>query len=150
MRIKCLSRRGGPAALDAVVTISTARGQIEEVVVHRGYVNEGSLEVDYIGDRVVETVADEADLEISGRVIISENVQQARQERRIRAAMEGPPVVIDGNVAQVFADVAVDDAAIAALPAESSASTTTPSASSSRASTPGSPASRGPRSSRGS
>ena len=46
MRIKCLSRREGPAALDAVVTISTVRGQIEEVVVHRGYVNEGTLEVD--------------------------------------------------------------------------------------------------------
>ena len=51
MRIKCLSRQEGPAALDAVVTISTDRGQIEEVVVHRGYVNEGSLEVDYIGER---------------------------------------------------------------------------------------------------
>ena len=51
MRINCLSQREGPAALDAVVTISTARGQIEEVVVHRGYVNEGSLEVYYIGER---------------------------------------------------------------------------------------------------
>jgi hypothetical protein len=51
MRIKCLSWRQGPAALDAVVTIFTARGQIEEVVVHRGHVNEGSLEVYYIGER---------------------------------------------------------------------------------------------------
>ena len=52
MRIKCLSRREGPAALNTVVTISAARGQIEEVVVHRGYVDhQGSLEVYYIGER---------------------------------------------------------------------------------------------------
>ena len=52
MRIKCLSRREGPAALNAVVTISAARGQIEEVVGHRGYVDhQGSLEVYYIGER---------------------------------------------------------------------------------------------------
>jgi len=35
MRIKFASRRAGLVALEAVVAIPTARGQTEEVVVHR-------------------------------------------------------------------------------------------------------------------
>jgi hypothetical protein len=51
MRIKFASRRAGPVALEAVVAIPTARGQTEEVVVHRGYLDERSLEVTYIGEQ---------------------------------------------------------------------------------------------------
>ena len=35
MRIRCKSRREGAAPLEAVVTISTAHGRTEEVIVHR-------------------------------------------------------------------------------------------------------------------
>jgi len=51
MRIKFAGRRAGPVALEAVVAIPTARGQTEEVVVHRGYLDERSLEVTYIGEQ---------------------------------------------------------------------------------------------------
>ena len=51
MRIKFAGRRAGPVALEAVVAIPTARGQTEEVIVHRGYLDERSLEVTYIGEQ---------------------------------------------------------------------------------------------------
>ena len=51
MRIRCKSRREGAAPLEAVVTISTAHGRTEEVIVHRGLVDEGGLEVYYIGEQ---------------------------------------------------------------------------------------------------
>ena len=51
MRIKFKSRREGHVALEAVVAIPTARGQTEEVIVHRGDLDERSLEVTYIGER---------------------------------------------------------------------------------------------------
>jgi len=41
MRIKFESRREGRGPLEAVVSIPTARGQTEEVIVHRGYLAEG-------------------------------------------------------------------------------------------------------------
>jgi hypothetical protein len=51
MLIKFESRREGRVPLEAVVAIPTARGQTEEVAVHRGYLVEGGLEVTYIGER---------------------------------------------------------------------------------------------------
>jgi hypothetical protein len=43
--------RDGPIPLETVVTIATARGPTEEVIVHRGQVDERSPEVAYIGER---------------------------------------------------------------------------------------------------
>ena len=51
MRIKFKSRQEGPIPLEAVVTISTARGRTEDVIVHRSQIDERSVEVDYIGER---------------------------------------------------------------------------------------------------
>ena len=51
MRIRCLSRREGGAPLEVVVTIPTARGETEQALVHRGYLDERSLEVTYIGEQ---------------------------------------------------------------------------------------------------
>jgi hypothetical protein len=51
MRIKFKSRREGPVPMEAVVTISTARGRNEEVIVHRSQIDERGIEVDYIGER---------------------------------------------------------------------------------------------------
>jgi hypothetical protein len=51
MRIKFKSRREGPVPMEAVVTISTARGRNEEVIVHRGQIDERGIEVYYIGER---------------------------------------------------------------------------------------------------
>ena len=51
MRIKFKSRREGPIALEAVVTIATGNGRTEEVIVHRSQVDERSVEVYYIGER---------------------------------------------------------------------------------------------------
>ena len=42
MRIKFKSRREGPVPMEAVVTISTARGRNEEVIVHRSQIDEGA------------------------------------------------------------------------------------------------------------
>ena len=51
MRIKFKSRREGPVPMEAVVTISTARGRNEEVIVHRSQIDERGIEVYYIGER---------------------------------------------------------------------------------------------------
>jgi hypothetical protein len=51
MRIKFKSRRQGPVPLEAVVIISAARGQTEEVIVHRSQIDERGIEVHYIGER---------------------------------------------------------------------------------------------------
>jgi hypothetical protein len=51
MRIKLKSRREGPVPMEAVVTISTARGRNEEVIVHRSQIDERGIEVYYIGER---------------------------------------------------------------------------------------------------
>ena len=51
MRIKFKSRREGLVPMEAVVTISTARGRNEEVIVHRSQIDERGIEVDYIGER---------------------------------------------------------------------------------------------------
>ena len=51
MRIKFQGRRDGPVPLETVVTIATARGPTEDVIVHRSQVDERSLEVAYIGER---------------------------------------------------------------------------------------------------
>ena len=44
MRIKFKSRREGPVPMEAVVTISTARGRNEEVIVHRSQIDERGIE----------------------------------------------------------------------------------------------------------
>ena len=51
MRIKFNGRREGPIPLETVVTIATARGRTENVIVHRSQVDERSLEIAYIGER---------------------------------------------------------------------------------------------------
>jgi hypothetical protein len=51
MRIKFKSRREGPVPMEAVVTISTARGRNEEVIVHRSQIDERGIEVYYIVER---------------------------------------------------------------------------------------------------
>jgi len=51
MRIKFKGQRKGPIPLETVVTIATARGRTEDVIVHRSQVDERSLEVAYIGER---------------------------------------------------------------------------------------------------
>ena len=51
MRIKFKGQRKGPIPLETVVTIATALGQTEDVIVHRSQVDERSLEVAYIGER---------------------------------------------------------------------------------------------------
>jgi hypothetical protein len=50
MRIKFKSHREGPVPMEAVVTISTARGRNEEVIVHRSQIDERGIEVYYIGE----------------------------------------------------------------------------------------------------
>ena len=51
MRIKFNGQREGPIRVETVVTIATARGRTEDVIVHRSQVDERSLEVAYIGAR---------------------------------------------------------------------------------------------------
>jgi hypothetical protein len=51
MLIKLKGQREGPIPLETVVTIATARGRTEDVIVHRCQVHERSLEVAYIGER---------------------------------------------------------------------------------------------------
>ena len=46
MRINFKSRREGPVPMEAVVTISTARGRNEEVIVYRSQIDERGIEVD--------------------------------------------------------------------------------------------------------
>ena len=50
MRIRIKNRREGPIPLEARVTISTANGRAEEVIVHQGEIDERGIEVDYIGE----------------------------------------------------------------------------------------------------
>jgi len=51
MLIKLQGQREGPIPLETVVTIATARGRTEDVIVHRCQVHERRLEVAYIGER---------------------------------------------------------------------------------------------------
>ncbi len=51
MRIKFTGQREGSIPLETVVTIATARGRTEDIIVHRSQVHEKSIEVAYVGEK---------------------------------------------------------------------------------------------------